>query len=99
MDSNLYTRRIRVRGTVQGVGFRPFVYVVAVSEGLKGTVLNDGEGVEIILQGTKEQQEVFDRRFKKELPPLASVDSLDEAVVEYPVFSSFSIILSPLPLP
>lgn len=94
MDSNLYTRRIQVRGTVQGVGFRPFVYVIAVSEGLKGTVLNDGEGVEIILQGTKEQQEVFDRRFKKELPPLASVDSLDEAVVEYPVFSSFRIIES-----
>lgn len=92
MTPSLYTRKIRVRGTVQGVGFRPFVYVVAVSEGLTGTVLNDGEGVEIVLQGTKEKQEKFDKRFKKELPPLASIDALEEEYFDSPILSDFKII-------
>ncbi len=94
MVSNLYTRRIRVRGTVQGVGFRPFVYVIATSEGLTGTVLNDGEGVEIILQGTKKQHQGFDERFQKELPPLASIDSLEEEILDNPLLSDFRIIES-----
>ena len=39
------TEQIRVRGTVQGVGFRPTVYRLAKNAGLKGDVCNDGDGV------------------------------------------------------
>lgn len=92
----LLTRKLRVRGTVQGVGFRPFVYVIAVTEGLKGTVLNDGKGVEIILQGSKSAQNNFDVRFKKELPPLASVDTVEESIIDHEceLYPDFRIVES-----
>ena len=44
-------RRIRVSGTVQGVGFRPWIYRLATARGLGGHVLNDTRGVLIEVQG------------------------------------------------
>ena len=46
--------RLRVTGTVQGVGFRPFVYRHAVALGLSGTVCNDSAGVLIDVEGDAE---------------------------------------------
>jgi hydrogenase maturation factor HypF (carbamoyltransferase family) len=68
--------RILIRGTVQGVGFRPMVYRVAKSLGLSGYVLNKGSNVEI---GIKEDEKVekFLTSLMKGLPPLASIDETE----------------------
>ncbi|MBD2425659.1 carbamoyltransferase HypF [Phormidium sp. FACHB-1136] len=64
---------LRVTGTVQGVGFRPTVYRLAVELGLRGHVLNDGEGVLIHLAGTQAQLNQFVANLLKEKPPLAKI--------------------------
>ena len=70
-------RRIRVRGQVQGVGFRPFVYRLAQELQLAGWVRNDGEGVDIEAQGAAEALGVFLARLETDAPPLASVTSVE----------------------
>lgn len=80
--------KIFIRGTVQGVGFRPTVYRVAKSLGLSGYVLNKGSNVEI---GIKEDEkaEEFLNSLTKELPPLASIDEIevkDEPISRYEDF-------------
>ncbi|MGE5655613.1 MAG: carbamoyltransferase HypF [Actinomycetota bacterium] len=67
---------IRVRGTVQGVGFRPTVYRLAKACGLKGNVCNDGEGVLIRVAGQAESIEVFVQQLQKECPPLARIEEV-----------------------
>lgn len=69
-------RRIRVRGQVQGVGFRPFVYRLAQELNLAGWVRNDGEGVDIEAQGAVAAIEDFIARLETDAPPLASVTSV-----------------------
>jgi hydrogenase maturation protein HypF len=66
-------RHIRVRGVVQGVGFRPFVYTLARSLGLTGHVFNSSSGVTIEVEGEESAVAAFVRRLPKEAPPLASV--------------------------
>jgi len=65
---------IRVKGKVQGVGFRPFVWQLAQDMGLAGDVLNDGEGVLIRLLNTS-AIDLFQTRLVAEQPPLARIDS------------------------
>ena len=50
---------IKVEGIVQGVGFRPFVYNLALSKGLNGWVNNDSEGVSIDIEGSEDNIEMF----------------------------------------
>ena len=69
-------RRIRVRGLVQGVGFRPHVFRCANALGISGFVSNGPEGVLIEAEGR--QLDVFLARLQSELPPLARIDSLIE---------------------
>jgi hydrogenase maturation protein HypF len=68
-------RRIgaRVTGTVQGVGFRPFVYRLAREGELAGWVRNDERGVRVEVEGRPEQVERFLERLRAEAPPLAAV--------------------------
>ena len=68
--------RARVEGTVQGVGFRPFVYRVAHEQGLAGYVLNDEHGVLLEVEGEPESVRRFFARVRAEAPPLASVDAV-----------------------
>ncbi|MFQ4143508.1 carbamoyltransferase HypF [Chlorogloeopsis sp. ULAP02] len=67
---------IRVRGTVQGVGFRPTVYRLAKACGLHGDVCNDGEGVVIRVSGTDASIEEFIRKLQQECPPLARINEI-----------------------
>jgi hydrogenase maturation protein HypF len=69
-------RRFRVRGIVQGVGFRPFVYGLADRLRLVGYVLNDGEGVIAEVEGAGESLDAFAVALRDEAPSLARVDSI-----------------------
>ncbi len=75
-------RSIRVRGVVQGVGFRPFVYRLARATSLAGWVLNGEEGVEIFLEGADSNLKSFVRRLQSELPPAASISELNVQPVD-----------------
>jgi hydrogenase maturation protein HypF len=68
---------IRVRGVVQGVGFRPFVYRLARAHTLSGWVLNAEEGVEIHLEGAAQGLEAFVRDLKSQPPPAASIAEIE----------------------
>ncbi|HET9822855.1 MAG TPA: carbamoyltransferase HypF, partial [Burkholderiaceae bacterium] len=72
-------RRVEVRGIVQGVGFRPFVYRLALELGLVGWVRNDGAGVTIDASGPGERLADFVRRLRQDAPPRARVDAVLEA--------------------
>ncbi|MGA2050244.1 MAG: acylphosphatase, partial [Terracidiphilus sp.] len=73
---------VAVRGVVQGVGFRPFVYRLAKEEGLAGSIGNDTDGVTIEIEGSGERIDAFLKRLRDEMPPLARIDSI--AVRELP---------------
>ncbi|MFH0803264.1 MAG: carbamoyltransferase HypF [bacterium] len=64
--------RLRIRGVVQGVGFRPFIYGLAGHHRLRGFVLNDAEGVLLEVEGPQEQV----RAFLEELPRQAPLQSV-----------------------
>jgi hydrogenase maturation protein HypF len=69
-------RRLRVRGVVQGVGFRPFVHRLSARHGLTGFVQNDAEGVLIEAQGDAPSLEAFAAALVAEAPALARVDEV-----------------------
>ena len=73
--------RVRVEGTVQGVGFRPFVYRVAIELGLGGWVLNDSRGVLMEAEGESGALDALLHRLRTDAPPLAIVERVaDEAL-------------------
>ncbi|MHC5744822.1 MAG: carbamoyltransferase HypF [Nostoc sp.] len=76
------TEEIRVRGTVQGVGFRPTVYRLAKAYGLYGDVCNDGQGVLIRVSGSEEALTEFVARLQTECPPLAKINQLTRIACE-----------------
>lgn len=69
-------RRFEVRGVVQGVGFRPFVYVTASELMLAGWVTNTGAGVVAEVEGAPDAVEEFGRRLVADAPPLAIVEDV-----------------------
>jgi hydrogenase maturation protein HypF len=77
VDQKIQGEHIRVRGLVQGVGFRPAVWRLANDCGLSGDVLNDGQGVLIRAWGTSQELDEFVERLQKEGPVLARIDSID----------------------
>lgn len=76
LTGRIVQRRVRVRGVVQGVGFRPWVWHLAHAHGLRGWVRNDANGVEILLQGELAAISAFALRLEHEAPPLARIDTL-----------------------
>ncbi len=85
---------ITVRGVVQGVGFRPFVYRLATEEGLAGFIGNDTGGVTLEIEGPPESLESFRRRLRDEAPPLSRIDSVVAKNIPPKQESEFHIVLS-----
>jgi hydrogenase maturation protein HypF len=97
MAGQSVTRRvaIEIRGIVQGVGFRPFVYNAAHAESLTGWVRNDVAAVRIEAQGPSAHLSRFIKVLKEQHPPQARIDSLaveDVTLAEVDNEPSFSIV-------
>jgi hydrogenase maturation protein HypF len=93
-DANLIRRRFVVRGVVQGVGFRPFVFRTAVDCGVTGTVCNTTTGVVIEAQGEGSRLDRFHQLLCNDPPLLAAIESVTYTDVSAISESGFRIILS-----
>jgi hydrogenase maturation protein HypF len=82
---------IKVRGVVQGVGFRPFVYRIATELQLSGWVLNGEEGVAIHLEGDEERVQEFLARIRNEAPPASRIVAVEVEPVAAEGFQKFTI--------
>jgi hydrogenase maturation protein HypF len=91
---NLQGARIHITGIVQGVGFRPFVYGLATRLSLNGWVRNTSAGVEIEVDGHKDNLEAFITALRGDAPPLSRIDSFQVDWLPVNGFSSFEIIHS-----
>lgn len=90
LNSALVRRRICLRGVVQGVGFRPFVYKLANRIGIRGFVLNSSSGVTIEAEGTAQTLGEFEEALASP-PPLARVAEISVADLEPLGDNSFEI--------
>ncbi len=89
---------IWVKGIVQGVGFRPFVYTLAIQHQLTGWVRNTSRGVEIEINGSDEAVKGFIEQLRTQAPPLARLDSVEVEAVIPNGYTTFEILESaPLP--
>jgi hydrogenase maturation protein HypF len=86
--------RIHIRGIVQGVGFRPFVYGLAKRFGLAGWVRNTSAGVEIEVDGSPEHLQAFVKALQEETPLLAQIDSFNREDIPAVGFEAFEILAS-----
>ncbi len=76
MANNVDEKRffsIKITGTVQGVGFRPFVFRLAAEAGTTGTIRNDSKGVTIIIYGYRDEVERLEKAIIEQAPPAASI--------------------------
>ena len=91
-EFNKKTSIITISGIVQGVGFRPFIWQVANEMGLAGEVLNNGQGVQILINFKEGEEAKFLKRVKANCPPLANITNIqiDEAP-EFQPFKNFKI--------
>ncbi len=83
--------RISVRGIVQGVGFRPFVYQLASSHNLTGWVCNTSEDVKIEVEGEREELEQFLAHLKVKAPPLAQIENISATLAPLVGYKQFEI--------
>ena len=93
-DGAMRRVRARVDGTVQGVGYRPFVYRLAGELGIAGWVLNDERGVLVEAEGPAEAVHVFLARLRADAPPLAEVRGVEAQDVPVIGDAGFEIVSS-----
>jgi hydrogenase maturation protein HypF len=87
-------RRIHVKGIVQGVGFRPFVYSTAKELNLTGWVRNSSAGVDIVASGKSDDLNILIEIIKSQPPPLAKIDHIEWSEIQVEVFPDFQILES-----
>jgi hydrogenase maturation protein HypF len=83
--------RVVIRGAVQGVGFRPFVFRLANELQLNGWVKNSNQGVFVEVEGTRASLETFLFRLESEKPPRSFIQSLEAAWLDPAGFAGFEI--------
>lgn len=88
---NLQGANIGIKGIVQGVGFRPFVYGLASRLSLTGWVRNTSAGVEIEVDGTTQKLDEFIHLLQAELPPLAQIEGIEVRFQPPNGFTQFEI--------
>ncbi len=86
------TYKVNITGTVQGVGFRPFIYALAKRYLLTGTVSNNARGVEIVLNTDALTFRQFLTAIEYETPSLATIDNIEHEEIPYRAFDDFHII-------
>ncbi len=69
-------KKINIKGIVQGVGFRPFIYRLATKYQLKGWIINTSSGVELEVEGTPSNLKKFLASLRLEAPPISRIESL-----------------------
>ncbi len=94
MPEGPIARRIQINGIVQGVGFRPFVYRLALRYKLHGVVANTSSGVSIHLEGAQEDFDSFCRGLSQELPPMAMITEISIQPETMRHYGEFSIARS-----
>ncbi len=98
-EVNLYpvthiSRHIHINGIVQGVGFRPFIYNLAIQSNLSGWVQNSASGVDIEVTGAEENFKSFLNAITHNAPPLAQIDSIETRTIEDNNYKGFKITTS-----
>src|ERR1700722_2807654 len=92
LNEPVLRKRILVRGVVQGVGFRPFVYKVATSLGLSGYVFNSSSGVTIEIEGRGSAVDGFFQNLKDDPPKLAEIKEVSVSDIAVQGSVGFSIL-------
>jgi hydrogenase maturation protein HypF len=87
-------RRIDISGTVQGVGFRPWVYRLARAEGVSGRVWNDESGVTIEAFGSRSRLDRFEHRLTSHVPVAARVAGISSRSIPIEQIDGFEIVTS-----
>lgn len=89
--------QLHIKGLVQGIGFRPFVYRIAEVTGITGTVSNGRDGVHITATGTAASLQQFTELITASPPPHAIIESITLTAIPEQHFSSFTIIQEATP--
>src|ERR1700722_14264511 len=93
-SASVVRKRVQVRGIVQGVGFRPFVYTLATSLGLAGYVFNSSAGVTIEVEGFEDLVERFLGALRSDPPHLAEIGEVTVGELEVTGEAIFAILRS-----
>ncbi len=82
VEESEIAERIKVHGLVQGVGFRPAVWRLAKEFNIRGSVMNNGNGVEITAQGSANDLDIFVSAISLQAPPLSRINNIERAKIE-----------------
>jgi hydrogenase maturation protein HypF len=91
MSESIKRMKVTVRGAVQGVGFRPFVYGLASELGLRGWVSNSSQGVFIEVEGDGALLQQFLLRLGNEKPPRSFIQSMEHSILDPAGYTGFAI--------
>jgi len=94
MTDIITTLKLKIKGIVQGVGFRPFIYNLAVEKELVGWVRNSSNGVDIEVSGDKSILDSFINEIEQNAPPLSLIDQITTEWLEKISFDEFKIVFS-----